>query len=574
MIKFKTIKWKNFLSTGNYFNEINFEKYHTNLIIGNNGSGKSTVLDALTFVLFNKPFRKINKPQLINSINNKDTIVEVEFSVGSKNYLVRRGIKPNIFDIVVNGKVLDKQADDKVNQKILEENILKFNYKSFTQIVILGSSTFVPFMQLSSTHRREVIDDLLDIKVLSSMNVLAKDKIKLLKEEIKNFSSSKETTVNKIDLQKDFIEKLKELDDNTTNESNKNIEELETKITKLNSSNKKNSVAIKKLQDAQKDLIDYKINLKNYRTDKGKLTQKASHIKNTYTFFNTNTVCPTCTQTIDEKTRLNKVEEIQEDAKSIQAEYEKLEKLISLEEEKEKKFSLLSDKLSTLNNEVFQNNTEISFCQKQIKNFQLKIQTVANQIQNRNIEYDKLKNYEEELKTIESSLEEKYLELKRYEFVVTLLKDDGIKTKIIKKYLPIINQSVNKYLQMMDFYVNFNLDEEFNETVNSPIYEDFSYTSFSEGEKARIDLSLILSWREVAKLKNSLSTNIILFDEVFDSSLDGFGSDELLKIIKYVVKDANIFVISHKEGLEDRFDNVIKYEKKKGFSYKKEQRVK
>lgn len=570
MIIFKSIKWKNFLSTGNQFTEINFEKHHTNLIIGCNGSGKSTILDALTFVLFNKPFRKINKSQLVNTTNEKDTLVEISFSINKKNYIVRRGIKPNIFDIIVNGKPLDKQSDDRLTQKILEDNILKFNYKSFTQIVILGSSTFIPFMQLTTAHRREVIDDLLDIKVLSLMNTIIKEKIKKQKEEVRTLEFDRKSFSDKVEMQKEFILKLKNIDKENVEEINKKIFTLSTECDNYSLLNSKLEENIFSYTKDAKDLNYSKDELEKLKINKGELNNQVSSIKKEHKFFNNNTVCPTCSQNLEEEFRLNRIADVQNKAKELHNCYEKLESAIILEQERERQFLALSKEVTKLNNEISQNNARISFNQRQIRDLQYEIQKVTNQFKNRNIENEKLKTYKEKLNTTLKHLAKNKEQLEHYEYAYNLLKDDGVKTKIIKKYLPFINKQVNKYLHMMDFYINFNLDDEFNETIKSPIHEDFSYSSFSEGEKARIDLSLIFTWREIAKIKNSLSTNIILFDEVFDSSLDSFGSDELLKIMKYVVKDANIFVISHKEGLEDKFDNVIKYEKKSGFSYKKE----
>jgi len=570
MIVFKKIKWKNFLSTGNNWTEVDFQKNHTNLIIGTNGAGKSTVLDALTFVLFNKPFRKINKPQLVNTTNEKDCLVEIEFSVNSRNYLVRRGIKPNIFDIEVNGKQLHKESDDRLNQKILEENILKVNYKSFTQIVILGSSTFVPFMQLTTANRREVIEDLLDIRIFSAMNALIKEKIRVQKDEIKSLTLRKENLKDKVDMQKRFIGELENRGNANINANNQKIAKLDSEIGIYMNENAKIEEEIFKYTKEQEEVTGSAEKLGKLNNLKGKISQKVSSITKEHKFFTENTVCPTCTQTIEEEFRLNRIADAQNKAKELQKGFQDLEETIKFEQERERQFTVLSKEITKLNHEISQNNTRITLSQNQIRDLESEIQTLTEQLKNRNTEHEKLEEFRDNLQKTFEDLSQKKEEIVHYDFAYSLLKDDGVKTKIIKKYLPFINQQVNRYLQMMDFYINFHLDEEFNESIKSPIHENFSYSSFSEGEKMRVDLSLLFTWREVARLKNSVNTNLLIMDEVFDSSLDGFGTEEFLKIIRYVIKDANIFVISHKTGLEDRFESVIRFDKRSGFSYKVE----
>ena len=566
MITFKNLKYRNFLSSGQHWTNINFQEYNTNLVIGTNGSGKSTMLDALTFALFNKPFRKINKSQLINTTNEKDTLVEVEFSVNSRDYLVRRGIKPNIFDIEVNGEALHRQADDRSNQKILEENILKVNYKSFTQIVILGSSTFVPFMQLTGSNRREVIEDLLDIRIFSTMNALMRDKMRVQREGLKTLSLRKDNIQDKMVMQKNFMAELDAQRQTGIKASNKKIKEYTLEVDNLLESNETKTVDVSKLIKEQENVTGAGKKLKKLNTLKGKLSNKVTTITKEHKFFSDNTVCPTCTQSINEEFRIDRINDAQSKAKELQSGYQELEKAIKNEEEREHQFTQLSQEISKLNNDISQNNTKISGFQRQIRDLESEIQTITDQLQNRNTEHEKLAEFKANLKDTIDELSDQRDQLNHYDFAYSLLKDDGVKTKIIKKYIPVINQQVNRYLQLMDFYINFHLDEEFNETVKSPIHEDFSYASFSEGEKMRIDLALLFTWREVARIKNSVNTNLLIMDEVFDSSLDGFGTEEFLKIIKFVIKDANIFVISHKSDLHDKFDNVIKFDKVKGFS--------
>ena len=566
MITFQKIRWKNFLSTGNQFTEIDFQKNNTNLIIGTNGAGKSTMLDALTFVLFNKPFRKINKPQLANTTNERDCLVEIEFEINTRQYVVRRGIKPNVFDIIVNGTELHREADDRAMQRVLEDNILKVNYKSFTQIVILGSSTFVPFMQLTSANRREVIEDLLDIRIFSLMNNILKDKIRTQKDQVKSLDLKKETLKDKMKMQQNFIDELE-------NRGKQNIDSNNTKITNLMSEvdqyledNTKLQEDLQNTTKRQEEVAGARQKLAKLNTLRGKLSAKVSAITKEHKFFMDNTVCPTCTQDIEESFRLNKIDDVQNTAKELKEGFNELESTIKFEQERERQFNNLSKEITNLTHGISQNNTRVSGNQRQIRDLEQEIQTITENLANRNTEHEKLDEFKSNLAHTFAELSDKKQEIVHHDFAYSLLKDDGVKTKIIRKYLPFINQQVNRYLQMMDFYINFHLDEEFKETVKSPIHEDFSYSSFSEGEKMRIDLALLFTWREVARVKNSVNTNLLIMDEVFDSSLDGFGTDEFLKIIRYVIKDANIFVISHKQDMRDKFESVIMFDKVKGFS--------
>ena len=566
MITFQKIKWKNFLSTGDHWSEIDFQGHTTNLVVGTNGSGKSTMLDALTFALFNKPFRKINKSQLVNATNEKDCVVEVEFSVNSKDYLVRRSIKPNKFDIEVNGTLMHKESDDRLNQKILEENILKVNYKSFTQIVILGSSSFVPFMQLSTSNRRDVIEDLLDIRIFSAMNNLIKEKIRTEKEKIRALDLKRDNIKDKISMQENFIKELEEQGKTNIAENEKKRDKLGDEICVLSTQNEDLDLEVTGLIEDQEKVTGASEKLLKLNNLKGKISNKVATLTKEHKFFTGNRVCPTCTQDIKEEFRLNKIGDVETKASELRKGYEELESSIKSEQERERQFNKLTKEISKLNNGISKNNTQISGFQRQIRDLESEAKRFTEQLANRSTENEKLIEFNSSLQTTLEESSDRREEVVYHDFAYSLLKDDGVKTKIIKKYLPFINQQVNRYLQLMDFYINFTLNEEFVETVRSPIHEDFSYSSFSEGEKMRIDLALLFTWREVARVKNSVNTNLLIMDEVFDSSLDGFGTDEFLKIIRFVIKDANVFVISHKSELHDKFNSVIRFDKVKGFS--------
>ena len=567
MITFKKLRYKNLLSTGNQFTEIVFDKNSFNtLVVGNNGAGKSTILDALTFSLFGKSYRGISKSQLVNSVNEKGTEVEIEFEIGTVKWKIVRCIKPNKFNIFKNGEILNQDSHANAQQTWLETVVLKMNYKSFTQIVILGSSNFVPFMQLSASNRREVIEDILDIKIFSQMNSVVKDRIKLLKDEVRQLEYKLLTLEEKYEMQQTFIDEIEALGKKDISDKKKSIkgyvkdqENLLVEQKELENS----------LESKNKELENYggsREKLRKLGNLKGKITQKVSTITKEHKFFTENTVCPTCTQSIEEEFRINKITDSQNKAKELQSGYKELEEAIKEEELRESTFIKISDEVTSLTHGISQVNTKISGYQRQIRGLEQEIQTLTTKLEGRNTEHEKLTDFKNQFEIASTDADSKKDDIIRYNFVFDLLKDGGVKTKIIRKYLPLINQQVNRYLQMMDFYINFSLDEEFNESIKSPIHEDFSYSSFSEGEKMRIDLALLFTWREVAKIKNSLNCNLIIFDETFDSSLDGFGTDEFLRIIRFVVEKANIFVISHKEGLQDKFSNVIRFEKIKGFS--------
>ena len=566
MLIFKKLRYKNFLSSGDSFTEIDFLANNTNLIIGSNGAGKSTILDSLTFVLFNKPFRKINKPQLVNSVTEKNCLVEIEFSNNNRNYLVRRGIKPNVFDIEVDGKLLDKRGDDRDNQVTLEENILKVNYKSFTQIVILGSSTFVPFMQLSAAHRREVIEDLLDIRVFSSMSSIVKDRTRTVRDELKLLDLKRSSLKEKGEMQAKFIDDITKRGQANIEKKRESIKQYMLEQQQLQESSVDVLAQIETLTAELEELKGAGDKLRELGGMKGKIQQKITTLSKNHKFFNDNTSCPTCTQDIDEALRQTKLSELGTEAKTLKTGYQDLEKAIEAEETREASFTEVSGNVLDLNRKLNSNNTNITNINKNISNLETEVESIRESIENQGEAKEQLSSIATKLSEVTDKRSELNTEMERYKFLNELLKDGGVKTNIIKRYIPLINKHVNKYLQMMEFYINFNLDEEFNETVVSPIHERFSYASFSEGEKMRIDLALLFTWREVARVRNSVNTNLLIMDEVFDSSLDGFGTEEFLKIIRYVVKDANIFIISHKTELHERFDSVLKFEKERGFS--------
>ena len=566
MITFKNVRWKNFLSTGNQWSEVKLNESDNVIIIGSNGSGKSTVLDALTFSLFNKPFRKINKPQLINYVNEKDCVVEIEFDIKGRDYKIIRGLKPTKFEIWVDGKLQDQDANAVQQQKRLEQTILKLNFKSFTQIVILGSSTFVPFMQLPLPHRREVIEDLLDIKIFSSMNNLIRDKIRMVRDDVNVLDLKKDSLKDKTQMQQNFIESIEKKSNDDIEVKNRKIKEFAYEATDLIKENVKVTEQLNGITESIKNFEDANDKVLEYAKVKAKIQHKKDSIDEETQFFIQNEVCPTCTQSLKDDIRVNRIEELNASIAKIEEGLLELQSKIEDEESRVSHFTKLSQEATSLTYGISQNNVRISGLQRQCRDLESEIQTITDKLANRNSEHEKLKSFNESLQGTYEDLATKTESIRNYDFAYSLLKDGGVKTKIIKQYLPLINQQVNRYLQLMDFFVNFKLDEEFNETVQSPIHENFSYASFSEGEKMRIDLALLFTWREVAKFKNSVNTNLLIMDEVFDSSLDGLGTEDFLKIIRFIINDANIFVISHKESLYDKFESVIRFEKHKGFS--------
>lgn len=566
MLEFQNIRWKNFLSTGNNFTEVILNKSSTTLILGTNGAGKSTILDALTFGLFGKPFRKINKPQLTNSINEKDCLIEINFNIGKAKYLVRRGIKPTIFEIYHNGKLIDQDSKAKDYQRYLEENILKLNYKSFTQTVILGSATFVPFMQLNANDRRDIIEDLLDIKIFSTMNDHLKVRQSALKDDIDMNTLERDKVEYSIDMQERYVEstaknKAKKIKTNINRIAEKEVEvssafdEIETinaKITELNESIS-DFESVKKKQSKLDNL-------------ESQLLANGKKHKKDIDFFEKIDTCPSCKQSVGDEHRCNIVDDKKSKIDEINDAVEKLSEQFKVVNKRLSEITTTQDEIYKLNSKVTENNTTIRMIQRNIK----EIQEENDELQNDETSITELKKELKKLTTSLNKLDNKRKELleKREYYNVSsmLLKDTGVKTSIIKYYLPKMNGLINKYLKEMDFYVNFTMDEKFSENIKSRGRENFSYSSFSEGEKMRIDLALLFTWRQIAKMKNSVNTNLLILDEVFDSSLDNSGTDEFLKLLN-ALGGNNVFVISHKgEILYDKFHSVIKFDKVKNFS--------
>lgn len=568
MIVFKNLKWKNFLSTGNAWTDINLNDSKSTLIVGHNGAGKSTLLDALSFALFGKPHRNINKPQLVNTVNNKDCLVEIEFTALGTDFLIRRGIKPGIFEIWKDGKMINQSSHAKEYQKILEQNILKLNHKSFHQIVVLGSSSFIPFMQLPAQHRRDVIEDLLDINIFSKMNNILKEQTSSLKEQIKILDYDLELSKEKIILQKRYISEVKELNDDQIDEKESSAAEHKKEITTLLSDTTSLSAAIEKdsvgLQEELKLNHNKKTSLLHYQARFG---QKISTLVKDSKFYEENDTCPSCSQDIGEDLRSQKLSTAKVKASELQK---------AMDDANEQSAAVESniERLNTIANDIREKTSSISINNREVLRLQGQIDILNNAISKIRGNDGDLNKSNEKLQTLndtKESLFEERLEVNgslNYNFIMAeMLKDTGIKTKIIKQYLPVINKLVNKYLQVLDFFVHFNLDESFQETIKSRHRDAFTYDSFSEGEKQRIDLALLFTWRMVAKMKNSVSTNLLVLDETFDSSLDHEGVDNLMKILYTLDDDTNVFVISHKgDILDGKFNNKLEFVKEKNFS--------
>lgn len=567
MIKFKTLKWKNFLSTGNVYTELQLDRNPSTLIIGDNGAGKSTFLDVLSYALYSKPFRKVSKPQLINSINKKDLRVELVFTVGANTYKILRGAKPNVFEIWQNGKMINQDAAARDYQEYLEKQILKLSHKAFSQVVVLGSTSFVPFMQLNSMNRREVIEDLLDLQIFSVMNTLLKDRVSTNNKDILEVDHSINLLEEKISLTQEHIA---ELEADNRKRISTNMIKVNTNIAEIEALKGTSHVLVQDL-DLLKGEVRDKITVKN-RYEKLKelrtqLNTKVSDLQVQLDFYEANESCPTCNQEIDETfkedvkcTHTAKISEVENGTLQLQ------EQVLEIETRLEE-IAKVQEDIITKQNTL----TELQWKKDTLTDANIKIieenSTLVDAKGSKAKEQSRLDSFEAKLLDENISKEQAKKDRSVLSVVSTILKDTGIKTKIIKQYVPIMNKLINKYLAAMDFFVQFELDENFNETIKSRFRDDFSYASFSEGEKMRIDLALLFTWRSISKIRNSASTNLLIMDEVFDSSLDSTGTDEFLKIINELTSDTNVFIISHKgDTLLDKFHNIIKFEKVKSFS--------
>jgi len=567
MILFKKVKWKNFLSTGNIFTEIDLTKHKSTLIVGTNGSGKSTILDAISFALYNKPFRKINKPQLINSINGKDLCVELEFVVGNANYKIIRGIKPNRFEIHKNDQLLNQDADSKDYQEVIEKQIVKMHHRTFSQVVVLGSSTYVPFMQLPAAQRREVIEDLLDIQVFTTMNTLLKGKVSSNQDDLKQAKYDSDLVDEKINIQNSYIDSLKKDVQNKVDENNVKIEQTEAEIDMCNDDLTIKGKTIEEKIQQTTNLDKLTKRMEKSVILKEKTIDKLSKLDKEIKFFHDNDDCPTCKQGIPHEfkaesitTKQTQVFEIQENLKLLDEDYNNTVTEIT-------RINKIQKEIQTIQQEITKLQTEITSKKKFIDYLQTEIDGLETNTANVDAEKQKLKELQKQKTEAEDKKQKLLEEYEILQAASALLKDGGIKTRILRQYMPIINKLINKYLAAMDFFVQFEIDEQFNETIRSRFRDEFSYNSFSEGEKMRINLAVLFTWRAIAKMRNSAATNLLIMDEVFDSSLDSSGTDEFLKIIQTLTADTNTFIISHKtDQLFDKFHNVIKFEKTKNFS--------
>ena len=568
MIQFNRVAWKNFLSTGNTYTEIQLDRDSTTLIVGGNGAGKSTMLDALSFGLFGKPYRNINKPQLINSINNKDCKVEVEFTVGPNRYKVVRGMKPQMFEIHRNGELFNETSHAREFQKMLEQNILKLNHKSFHQIVVLGSSSFVPFMQLSASQRREVIEDLLDINIFSKMNGILKEGIAVIRDKINDKNHQVDLVRSKIEMQRKYIRDIKNLNEEKIREKQTEITTQEDTIVQVNAENEKIQEALQTTYDKTEELLRVAAESANMaRGEAAGLKKEISALVKESKFFDENDICPTCTQKIDESIKHEKKTEIAKTAEEVQSSYQKVNDDIKNYQEQVEKLTAQAEEQRKLNTQHSENTLKISWAHKAIAKLEKEIAQVSDTKTNIVEATTELDNYIDEKDSLITEKMELDQEHDYSKAMMEMLKDTGIKTKIIRQYLPVMNKYINNYLQTLDFFVHFELDEAFNETIRSRHRDSFSYDSFSEGEKQRIDLALLFTWRQIARMKNSVATNLLVLDETFDSSLDNDGIENLFKIIYSLGETANVFVISHKgEILDNRFKHKIEFYKDKNFS--------
>jgi DNA repair exonuclease SbcCD ATPase subunit len=566
MIIFQNIRWKNFLSTGNVFTELALNKHSNTLIVGENGAGKSTLLDAVTFALFGKPYRNINKPQLVNSINNKDCLVELEFQLGEKQYQIRRGIKPNVFEIKLDGELLNQDSKAKDYQDMLERLILKMNHKSFTQIVILGSASFTPFMQLNAADRRAVIEDLLDIQIFSNMNSIVKDKVNGLKSEINELKIRLDNVKEKIELHKKHIEEMKKNNQEMIDAKQTEFEQNITAVKAYQEDQEKIQSEIEALVEQVSDLVAVRSKNNKLISFEAKIQQNISKTEKEFEFYHDNDNCPTCKQVLESTFKGEKIVECERKFEEYNKGLEKLKAEQETVTARIAEIEVVNKTISSHQANVARTSVSVSHLQKYNINLQKEIERLS---ESKSISADTKEESKKLVEEYTGYLERRKVateEKQYYDIAAQLLKDGGIKAKIIKQYLPVINKLVNKYLASMDFFVNFNIDEEFKETIKSRHRDDFSYENFSEGEKQKIDLSLLLTWRAIARMKNSVNTNLLILDETFDSSLDGKGTDSLLQILQTLPDNTNVFVISHKDQLFDKFANAIRFEKKQNFS--------
>jgi DNA repair exonuclease SbcCD ATPase subunit len=568
MIQFNRVAWKNFLSTGNTYTEIQLDRDSTTLIVGGNGAGKSTMLDALSFGLFGKPYRNINKPQLINSINNKDCKVEVEFTVGPNRYKVVRGMKPQMFEIHRNGELFNETSHAREFQKMLEQNILKLNHKSFHQIVVLGSSSFVPFMQLSASQRREVIEDLLDINIFSKMNGILKEGIAVIRDKINDKNHQVDLVRSKIEMQRKYIRDIKTLNEEKIYEKQTEIKAQENTIEQIELENEEIQETLQTAYDQTEELLRVANESAGVaRGESAGLKKEISTLVKESKFFDENDVCPTCTQQITEDIKHEKKTEIAKKAEEVQSSYQKVNDDIKNYQEQVEKLTAQAEEQRKLNTQHSENTLKISWAHKAIAKLEKEIAQVSDTKTNIVEATTELDNYIDQKDSLITEKMELDQEHDYSKAMMEMLKDTGIKTKIIRQYLPVMNKYINNYLQTLDFFVHFELDEAFNETIRSRHRDSFSYDSFSEGEKQRIDLALLFTWRQIARMKNSVATNLLVLDETFDSSLDNDGIENLFKIIYSLGETANVFVISHKgEILDNRFKHKIEFYKDKNFS--------
>ena len=567
MILFKNVRYKNFLSSGNVFTDIQLDRAKTTLITGENGAGKSTMLDAITFGLFGKPFRKINKPQLVNSINEKACVVEVVFMIGKKSILVRRGIKPNIFEIEVDGQQLQQDANIRDFQEYLEKQILKLNYKSFTQIIILGNSSFVPFMQLKAQDRRAIIEDLLDIQIFSNMGNILKTYSAENKLKLDENRSSKNLIENKINLKEDYIIQLKNKTKNLVSkfekDINKNLSQKEFILKEMAEANKVVEELLGQVEDA-KQIAEKHDKLTEYQRS---ILRNVDSEQKSISFFESNDDCPTCKQDIDHAFKHKEISEKQEKIKKYENAIEEIDKQLGDVRARLSAIQQIQEDIQSKQTQTQSLNNSINAIDQYIEKIQKQIEDIQADTGDIKAEKKQLKEFEKELEDVDIRRSELVVESEVYNVAKNILKDEGIKARIVKQYLPIMNKLINKYLTQMNFFISFNLDENFNEEIKSRFRDDFTYDSFSEGEKMRIDLALLFTWRAIAKLKNSVNTNLLILDEVFDSSLDGEGTDEFMKIVNEQGSSTNVFVISHKgDTLYDKFRVHMRFKKHKNFS--------